>query len=128
MKNITEEQINKINGHLAKMTEAQQDLYMQKLEEAGVIQNILAKFGSPKNNLKKLLQRKATITKQIDAMIKVVSSSKAKGVTPEQINADVQALTNLRQKIDAINMNVQLDETVTTEGEKKENTTGENKQ
>lgn len=128
MKNITEEQINKINGHLAKMTEAQQDLYMQKLEEAGVIQNILAKFGSPKNNLKKLLQQKATITKQIDAMIKVVSSSKAKGVTPEQINADVQALTNLRQKIDAINMNVQLDETVTTEGEKKENTTGENKQ
>ena len=101
---------------------------MQKLEEAGVIQNILAKFGSPKNNLKKLLQQKATITKQIDAMIKVVSSSKAKGVTPEQINADVQALTNLRQKIDAINMNVQLDETVTTEGEKKENTTGENKQ
>lgn len=128
MKNITEEQINKINGHLAKMTEAQQDVYMQKLEEAGVIQNILAKFGSPKNNLKKLLQQKATITKQIDAMIKVVSSSKAKGVTPEQINADVQALTNLRQKIDAINMNVQLDETVTTEGEKKENTTGENKQ
>lgn len=128
MKNITEEQINKINGHLAKMTEAQQDVYMQKLEEAGVIQNILAKFGSPKNNLKKLLQQKATITKQIDAMIKVVSSSKAKGVTPEQINADVQALTNLRQKIDTINMNVQLDETVTTEGEKKENTTGENKQ
>lgn len=128
MKNITEEQINKINGHLAKMTEAQQDVYMQKLEEAGVIQNILAKFGSPKNNLKKLLQQKATITKQIDAMIKVVSSSKAKGVTPEQINADVQALTNLRQKIDAINMNIQLDETVTTEGEKKENTTGENKQ
>ena len=128
MKNITEEQINKINGHLAKMTEAQQDVYMQKLEEAGVIQNILAKFGSPKNNLKKLLQQKATITKQIDAMIKVVSSSKAKGVTPEQINADVQALTNLRQKIDAIDMNVQLDETVTTEGEKKENTTGENKQ
>lgn len=128
MKNITEEQINKINGHLAKMTEAQQDVYMQKLEEAGVIQNILAKFGSPKNNLKKLVQQKATITKQIDAMIKVVSSSKAKGVTPEQINADVQALTNLRQKIDAINMNVQLDETVTTEGEKKENTTGENNQ
>lgn len=128
MKNITEEQIDKINGHLAKMTEAQQDVYMQKLEEAGVIQNILAKFGSPKNNLKKLVQQKATITKQIDAMIKVVSSSKAKGVTPEQINADVQALTNLRQKIDAINMNVQLDETVTTEGEKKENTTGENKQ
>lgn len=111
MKEITEKQIEKINNHLAKMTEAQQDIYVQKLEEAGIVQSILAKFGSPANNLKKLQKQKADIIKQLDGMIKAVGTAKAPNVTPEQRQKDTQALVTLKQKVMNINVNIQLDET-----------------
>lgn len=111
MKEITEKQIEKINNHLAKMTEAQQDIYVQKLEEAGIVQSILAKFGSPANNLKKLQKQKADIIKQLDGMIKAVCTAKAPNVTPEQRQKDTQALVTLKQKVMNIDVNIQLDET-----------------
>lgn len=93
------------------MTESQQDRYVQKLEEAGIIQNILAKFGSPANNLKKLQKQKSDILKQLDGMIKAVSSAKAPNVTPDQRQKDVQALVTLKQKVMNIDVNIQLNET-----------------
>jgi len=111
MKEITEKQIEKINTYLSKMTESQQDRYVQKLEEAGIIQNILAKFGSPANNLKKLQKQKSDILKQLDGMIKAVSSAKAPNVTPDQRQKDVQALVTLKQKVMNIDVNIQLNET-----------------
>lgn len=111
MKEITEKQIEKINTYLSKMTESQQDKYVQKLEEAGIIQNILAKFGSPANNLKKLQKQKSAIIKQLDGMIKAVSSAKAPNVTPDQRQKDVQALVTLKQKVMNIDVNIQLNET-----------------
>ena len=111
MKEITEKQIEKINTYLSKMTESQQDKYVQKLEEAGIIQNILAKFGSPANNLKKLQKQKSDILKQLDGMIKAVSSAKAPNVTPDQRQKDVQALVTLKQKVMNIDVNIQLNET-----------------
>lgn len=109
---ITEAQIEKINKHLERMTESQQDVYIQKLEEAGVIQNILSKFGSPSSNIKKLQKQKASIIKQLDGMIKAIGVAKPKGVTVEQKQADIKALTDLKQKVMNINMNVQLDDAV----------------
>ena len=111
MKDITEKQIEKINTYMSKMTESQQDKYVQKLEEAGIIQNILAKFGSPANNLKKLQKQKSDVIKQIDGMIKAVSSAKAPNVTPDQRQKDVQALVTLKQKVMNIDVNIQLKET-----------------
>lgn len=111
MKDITEKQIEKINTYMSKMTESQQDKYVQKLEEAGIIQNILAKFGSPVNNLKKLQKQKSDVIKQIDGMIKAVSSAKAPNVTPDQRQKDVQALVTLKQKVMNIDVNIQLNET-----------------
>lgn len=111
MKDITEKQIEKINTYMSKMTESQQDKYVQKLEEAGIIQNILAKFGSPANNLKKLQKQKSDVIKQIDGMIKAVSSAKAPNVTPVQRQKDVQALVTLKQKVMNIDVNIQLNET-----------------
>ena len=111
MKDITEKQIEKINTYMSKMTESQQDKYVQKLEEAGIIQNILAKFGSPANNLKKLQKQKSDVIKQIDGMIKAVSSAKAPNVTPDQRQKDVQALVTLKQKVMNIDVNIQLNET-----------------
>jgi EAL domain-containing protein (putative c-di-GMP-specific phosphodiesterase class I) len=109
---VTEAQIEKINKHLERMTESQQDVYIQKLEEAGVIQNILSKFGSPSSNIKKLQKQKASIIKQLDGMIKAIGVAKPKGVTVEQKQADIKALTDLKQKVMNINMNVQLDDAV----------------
>ena len=111
MKDITDKQIERINGHLAKMTESQQDAYIQKLEEAGLIQGIFSKIGSPSNNIKKMQKQKDAIIKQIDGMIKAINASKANGITPEQKQKDAQALTELKQKIANINMNIQFDET-----------------
>ncbi len=117
MKEITEKQIEKINTYLSKMTESQQDRYVQKLEEAGIIQNILAKFGSPANNLKKLQKQKSDILKQLDGMIKAVSSAKAPNVTPDQRQKDVQALVTLKQKVMNIDVNIQLNETPNNQDE-----------
>lgn len=117
MKEITEKQIEKINNHLAKMNEAQQDVYVQKLEEAGIIQSILAKFGSPANNLKKLQKQKADIIKQLDGMIKAVGTAKAPNVTQEQRQKDTQALVTLKQKVMSIDVNIQLDETPVNQGQ-----------
>lgn len=117
MKEITEKQIEKINTYLSKMTESQQDKYVQKLEEAGIIQNILAKFGSPANNLKKLQKQKSDIIKQLDGMIKAVSSAKAPNVTPDQRQKDVQALVTLKQKVMNIDVNIQLNETPNNQNE-----------
>ena len=94
------------------MTESQQDVYIQKLEEAGVIQSILSKFGSPSSNIKKLQKQKASIIKQLDGMIKAISVAKPKSVTVEQKQADIKALTDLKQKVMGINMDVQLDDLV----------------
>lgn len=126
MKDITEKQIEKINTYLSKMTESQQDKYVQKLEEAGIIQNILAKFGSPANNLKKLQKQKSDVIKQIDGMIKAVSSAKAPNVTPDQRQKDVQALVTLKQKVMSIDVNIQLNETPDNQKDETSNNQNEN--
>lgn len=126
MKDITEKQIEKINIYMSKMTESQQDKYVQKLEEAGIIQNILAKFGSPANNLKKLQKQKSDVIKQIDGMIKAVSSAKAPNVTPDQRQKDVQALVTLKQKVMNIDVNIQLNETSDNQKDETSNNQNEN--
>lgn len=126
MKDITEKQIGKINTYMSKMTESQQDKYVQKLEEAGIIQNILAKFGSPANNLKKLQKQKSDVIKQIDGMIKAVSSAKAPNVTPDQRQKDVQALVTLKQKVMNIDVNIQLNETPDNQKDETSNNQNEN--
>lgn len=126
MKDITEKQIEKINTYMSKMTESQQDKYVQKLEEAGIIQNILAKFGSPANNLKKLQKQKSDVIKQIDGMIKAVSSAKAPNVTPDQRQKDVQALVTLKQKVMSIDVNIQLNETPDNQKDETSNNQNEN--
>lgn len=126
MKEITEKQIEKINTYMSKMTESQQDKYVQKLEEAGIIQNILAKFGSPANNLKKLQKQKSDVIKQIDGMIKAVSSAKAPNVTPDQRQKDVQALVTLKQKVMSIDVNIQLNETPDNQKDETSNNQNEN--
>jgi hypothetical protein len=45
-------------------------------------------------------------------MIKAIGVAKPKGVTVEQKQADIKALTDLKQKVMNINMNVQLDDAV----------------
>ena len=116
MEQITEKQIAKINKHLSKMTETQQDAYIQKLDEAGLIGNILAKFGSAKNNVAKLQKQKAQISAQLDKMIAAVNASKAQGITPEQKQKDVQALQNIKAAVDKINVNIQVPEDQPAQG------------
>ena len=92
------------------MTEAQQDAYIQKLDEAGLIGNILAKFGSAKSNVAKLQKQKTQISAQIDKMIAAINASQVAGITPEQKQADVQALQNIKASVDKINVNIQVPE------------------
>lgn len=76
MEKITENQLNRINGHMSKMTEHQQDVYIKKLEEAGLIDKILATFGSPKANINRLVKQRNAAIKQLEAMKNVINSSK----------------------------------------------------
>ena len=110
MKHITEKQIDKINQHLSKMTEEQQDAYLQKLEEAGLINSILSKFGSAKNNLAKLQKQKTQISTQLNKMIQAINASQVQGISAEEKQRDVQALTNLKTKIDNLNLNIEISE------------------
>lgn len=110
MKKITESQIDKINKYMERMNELQKDAYVYRLEEAGIIQSILAKFGSPASNLKKLQKQRTAIIKQLDNMIKVISVSKAKNLTVQQKQDDIKALTDLKQKVLAIDLNVNFPE------------------
>ena len=110
MEQITEKQIAKINKHLSKMTEAQQDVYIQKLDEAGLIGNIIAKFGSVKSNVARLQKQKTQISAQIDKMIAAINASQVAGITPQQKQTDIDALQKIKAAVDNINVNIQVPE------------------
>lgn len=108
MKQLTDNQIKKINSHLSKMNESQQDAYLQKLEEAFDLKGILSKFGSANGNLKKAQKQRDTLVKQIDKMIQIIGSNQS--VQQEQKQADTQALVTLKQKLMNVNFEVQINE------------------
>lgn len=110
MEKITENQLNRINGHMARMTEHQQDVYIKKLEEAGLIDKILATFGSPKANINRLVKQRNAAIKQLEAMKNVINSSKNPNATPQVKQQDIAAIDAIIQKINAINLNIQIDE------------------
>lgn len=112
MKELTNTQIEKINKHLSKMTEAQQDVYIQKLEEAGFLDKILGSIGSPKKNLEKLKKQQQVAIAQIDSMINAINASTAVQ-DQNQKNIDIQALQSIKDALNKVNLNIQLDESPT---------------
>lgn len=110
MKELSNNQIEKINKHLSKMTEAQQDVYIQKLEEAGLLDKILGSFGSPSKNLEKLKKQRDATVQQINAMIKAIQSSTAVQDQNKK-NADIQALQNILTELGNVNLDIKIDET-----------------
>lgn len=125
MEKLTENQIKRINNHMSKMTESQQDAYIKKLEEAGLIDKIMATFGSPKANINRLVKQRQASIKQLEAMKNVINSSNNPNTTPEVKQQDIAAIDAIIQKLNGIDLNIQIDETPVNNANQGDNANGD---
>lgn len=100
MNQLTDKQIAKINKYLARMTEAQQDAYVQKLEEVNLLKGIFSKFGSAKNNVAKFEKNKTELLTKLNAIKNIINQNQT--VPPDQKQKDMAGVDKIINQVNAL--------------------------